>query len=855
MKIILAFSLVLLSALGTRASADECTLSQQDGVVRLSAPVGKRMVMVTLSNAPTTRARITFQRGNEQHSLEWDPALDPRLSQSFITALDPKNGSLNVSVAIDPTILKQANVATTVSAGKLTADKAKKTITQTLYVSTKADGTASDPQKLGAWPQPTFTIDCVDLPNIDAYAYAPTAGGGAGARGFGTIPEPIAQTLALLGEIALERAKAGALQVLKDRFVKPLCGDDEGVGGVRLKQIGLVRDEIAFPKSCQILRQLRLQDVLASGKPLLRAVRDDLRSSVAPSVINRLAGDAAWGTLAVRALDIVNRAIDRGSFSVLDAEAAFDLFIDATPFLHALPLLGDANRKLLGDYLATITACQKDKAGPVACASNMIATKSVDELRNALPPSGVAATKEALDAIKQLEGVEAGVVTQLKSSGVTKDEFKECANDATLERCVTRVVRSWKSPADAIATFERAIHKTDVRAALVKALLHDVIKAALDRTVAERTPRDETILHVVQVACTARLGVGIVRRCTTESCTSAQIRDMFDKTANYFGQNPENLSDDVCWTDKPAVYRTVPAAELTVFEGFVVDGLELVADTAKQTAPARAAAVIRTLSRIGSELTGCAGESVGTARCRELAASTDLLTSLVEEDHTKALAAVTELVHLLATTFPASLTKGVQLIGSVAAYAQVFEDTKTQDAATATAARKKALENLIDSATDRHGRAGEWVFSLGSNVGMGYVWTAPNAKDPGTSTDNPNGQSYTPQLRLPIGFAYDLLPKQWSIDPRKGGLHLGATIGDLGQFAAVGPDGKIQPVRWDNFLSPGIEVGFILGAPEQAINLTLHAEYTPALYQTSTEGGAWRIGLTLGYYIPFFDFN
>src|SRR5262249_42740951 len=120
---------------------------------------------------------------------------------------------------------------------------------------------------------------------------------------------------------------------------------------------------------------------------------------------------------------------------------------------------------------------------------------------------------------------------------------------------------------------------------------------------------------------------------------------------------------------------------------------------------------------------------------------------------------------------------------------------------------------------------------------------------------NPFARSFTPQLRVPIGLAYDYLSAAWSISPAKGGVHFGATIGDLGQFVATDADGKVQPIRWDNFVGPGLAVGFILGDPQQAINLTVHGEYAPALYQGSDKGGAWRVGLTLGYYVPFFDFN
>jgi hypothetical protein len=238
------------------------------------------------------------------------------------------------------------------------------------------------------------------------------------------------------------------------------------------------------------------------------------------------------------------------------------------------------------------------------------------------------------------------------------------------------------------------------------------------------------------------------------------------------------------------------------------------------------------------------------------------LIALVEQDHAKALSAATGLVRLIEPRIPVGLTRGAQLIGTVAAYAQVFEETKTQDAAAATAARKKALEGLIDAATDRHGRGGEWIFSVGSNVGIGAVHTYPLADKPMSLTDtdpNPNADSTSPNLRVPLSIGIDHLPGAgsfWHVSTWS--WHFAATIGDLGQFAAAGKSGKLQPVRWDNFLSPGIEVGIDipwLSSPERAVNLTGHIEYAPALFDSDTGSGAWRVGVALGFYVPFFDFN
>src|SRR5688500_4917808 len=69
-----------------------------------------------------------------------------------------------------------------------------------------------------------------------------------------------------------------------------------------------------------------------------------------------------------------------------------------------------------------------------------------------------------------------------------------------------------------------------------------------------------------------------------------------------------------------------------------------------------------------------------------------------------------------------TLTRAIQLIGAVTSYLQVYDETKNADAAEAKAARKKAIESLIDSATDRKDRGRQWIVSLGSNVGLATGW-------------------------------------------------------------------------------------------------------------------------------------
>ncbi len=630
------------------------------------------------------------------------------------------------------------------------------------------------------------------------------------------------------------------MEVLKERFVTPLCGDDDPSRGVKLSDVKLDGGTLAFPQSCALLKQLRIEDVLASGKPLLLALRDDVRETIAPSAIRTFAGEAAWGSIATGALAIVNRAIDRGSFSVLDAEAGLDLLLDAVPVMHSLPLVDPELRKALVNALALIDECKKT-ADAVQCAKDLVASADADAIEGKLSQTAKLAANDMLDALRQLDAL----IGQLAKVQVLSDALS-CADSDEAKRasCLRSIVRSWDRLSDGFRTLEVKVKDPAKRDDLVKQLVKEsipiVVKYAEEHVGARRA---DDLRRIVGVACTGRLAIGIVRRCSNEGCTNDRIRSMFEAPEQSFGKG-DTLADDICWIDNDH-YR-LARDQLPAFEAFVADGLELLAVAAKQTSNARAVAVVKMLAHVAGDAAGCTGAAAGSDRCRELSTTSDLLVALLEEDHAKAIAAVTTLVQLVAVKVPPALTKGVQLVGTVAAYAQVYEDTKALDPAAAAAARKKALQSLIDAATDRHGRGGSWIVSLGSNVGASATWSYPR------SSQYNDAWAPSPQVRVPIGFSLDLLPQK---SGHPFGFHSSLIVGDLGQFAALS-GGALDNVRWDSFLSPGVEVGVLFGSPEHAVNLTFHAEYAPALFTDSNNvSGAARIGVSLGYYVPFFDFN
>ena len=213
-----------------------------------------------------------------------------------------------------------------------------------------------------------------------------------------------------------------------------------------------------------------------------------------------------------------------------------------------------------------------------------------------------------------------------------------------------------------------------------------------------------------------------------------------------------------------------------------------------------------------------------------------------------------------------ALAKANQVLTALGSYAASY--AIPGDASTANAqhaARKKAVESLIDATTRRNNRDGQWVVSVGASVGFygGVQWI--RAKPDCYSDAKPC--LMVPQLSLPTGVALQYLPNRQDPSDKRNpararsislGWHLQLSPIDLGQFIALDGSAKLTDnVRWTDFLLAGLQTGFIIGTPD--INFLLAADFRwlPTVFPAAdgSSAGAFRFGLTLAYYLPFFDFN
>jgi hypothetical protein len=206
----------------------------------------------------------------------------------------------------------------------------------------------------------------------------------------------------------------------------------------------------------------------------------------------------------------------------------------------------------------------------------------------------------------------------------------------------------------------------------------------------------------------------------------------------------------------------------------------------------------------------------------------------------------------IVSTTSEDLERSFAVISAIVSYGMTYttDGKNSNDSAEFRAdQRKKAMEVLIESLTDRAGRSGEWVFSLGSVVGFAFAWSAPR--------DEEFKLNLSP-LRLETGLSAQYLPAGAAWPLSNWGFHAQISVLDLAQYVAIrSEEGDVQTTE------PGLEtaiffggtLGALIGRPSAPILVGLFGGMAPGLQFEGAEKGAYVFGATTAIYIPFIDLN
>ncbi len=709
---------------------------------------------------------------------------------------------------------------------------------------------------------PKDAAECVISRSPAPWSKAQLHGGG----DSGVVSEGVAEALTLVTDIAVKRAKQQGLAALQARVRATTCAlKFEPAGG---------ESSAVLPATCSLLTNTTIDKLVGDPGPLQIAIFQDLLATIGARFIDRdlgrvgkLAvaelGEPAWAQLE----QLANKAFAKEPEKLKNLKVVKPEEQVNEKYKELVKMRLEAPDKAELNELAKT----KLDVGAVAKLDKLVEKYLDEDAKGRLIRSKVAVAM--FDALR-----DARVEVEVKLNGVS------------VTGSMYNLVRLSRI---AVATSLRLLARKQVTFSThdVQALL-DLIRSSIGMDPGRRVFWGS--------ARAVPLGLAAADLFLSSAGEGKSLVDIADK-----------LAGEITALTAGEMAAALEIADLVITAVSTKQG-------GQDDAPERVRAVVALTFRILIEYFERHGES--TSRLKDLRV---LFAAALEQDVATGVSAaarllISELSLPVLNTEPGgsdfraavkkrrAIENTVALLTGVAAYAETYipkpvsgqpsEPAPAPDPAQLRQARREALENLIDATTVRTKRHGEWVASLGIPVGFtgGRQWIREHITDSaGAPVVNPDGtHSYAfkgnqgwmaPQFSLSLGIAVQRLvgrayrdgrvyvrDKAYRGDerPRSGvfadGFHLFVSVIDLGQFLSYDDSGKINRPRWDSFISPGVQLGWIVGSPANSFIIALDARYAPTLFAGTSKltvptdtspGGAFRVGLTLAYYIPLFDFN
>jgi hypothetical protein len=203
----------------------------------------------------------------------------------------------------------------------------------------------------------------------------------------------------------------------------------------------------------------------------------------------------------------------------------------------------------------------------------------------------------------------------------------------------------------------------------------------------------------------------------------------------------------------------------------------------------------------------------------------------------------------------AQVQKAFGMVNGILAYASTYKPSEGAEHAELDKAileeRKRAMNDLVDSATERSDRADDLVVSFGTGVGVGYGWYRQREQSDPNADRSLNG----PGLLLPTGVAIEWLPSGFHGFWGPLGVNVQFTALDLSLYAAA-PEGEGVEPEPATAVFPGLRAGVLFGEPDMSLLLGGGIGYAPrARFDENGNVGMLRYELFVGTYIPFIDLN
>lgn len=298
------FAITVALALGVAARVDAAPCADDHPGLQLSPPPGKEaLVVLRLSRAPDARATVTaVSDTGATVTVSFDPASDDAIARTVrLPAGSYRLAYAGAAVSLPPERAVDGPRRRFQRACWTSATEAKIALAEADAAVDEADASL------------TLTVTAISVALDASRVIALDAGDGAAdLRGFGlddAVPAAVTETLKLIAEIAVDKAKAEAMRRFRQLVVKRVCDD------LTIKAVfGGDRATPLLPATCGQLDNLRLGDLGGSARGLVDALRADLAGVVLTELLDRV---PTTGKVDARVVGLVRALVARAATGAL----------------------------------------------------------------------------------------------------------------------------------------------------------------------------------------------------------------------------------------------------------------------------------------------------------------------------------------------------------------------------------------------------------------------------------------------------------------------------------------------------------------------------------------------------------
>lgn len=645
------------------------------------------------------------------------------------------------------------------------------------------------------------------------------------------VPQVVLDLFGILAEIAFDRAKAKSFSLLSEQAIKLACTDlkgsvlREGLDQAAIPESRLwwlpSPESLLLPQTCETLRGLRIQELATAGKSIYGAVVRDITAfplSILPKLTAKLSSDI---------LDL------KGMVEMARVKLNSGTPVCSEP--AALPAAKD-DIKALADHLAALASPDESLAERVRAAAGI--PPALDHLRS---------NACIVDTVPEHKPLRAVLTNQLLSLKAELGDVPSLLLVPPLMHALAVVVKG-------VVESNGQLGERDVQVAFL----------TFAKEFAQQT---DSLLPIKTapkaVICPVRLALAVISECQSRGGCDALAISEYLRSPEVF------LDDEQCPIKEQRSWPEISQ--------FISRALEVVRPNRATPPAAQLRSVTNLIFDIAEFVLAKQQNRRFPLDASSLKAMRNILTGALDQEAQDVLVGFSQLIgngfaHAAPlqqeTKGPQTLRKLSALAAAVASYAKNYasgdEHLDEKQAKAQREARKKAIESMMDLTTQRSERANEFIVSLGINPGFHLL-----GAQAGPGATGKSNAFYT-QLTLPTGVAL-----QW-LAPRLGkhlGFHMQFSVLDLAQFVSF--DGQanrsMTNLTWSDFVTVGLQLGFLIGkSPNAQFFLGTDFRYAPSLSfqdaladdanamkraEYDRNRGVFRGGVSIGYYVPFFDFN